>query len=118
MRGSGDSEGLYYDEYEKQEQDDCCDVISWISQQDWCTGNVGKSVLWPKWLILRKFLLVYPGVWLLPPKCDHGTPSLVSPYILSDCPLEQLAIPIFIKNWSLMVYCNFCVLIGSQTTVY
>ncbi|KAL9954974.1 hypothetical protein ACROYT_G042565 [Oculina patagonica] len=41
MRGSGDSEGFYYDEYEKQEQDDCCDVISWISQQDWCTGNVG-----------------------------------------------------------------------------
>ena len=42
MRGSGDSEGFYYDEYEKQEQDDCCDVISWISQQYWCTGNVGK----------------------------------------------------------------------------
>ncbi|KAJ7365334.1 hypothetical protein OS493_005438 [Desmophyllum pertusum] len=41
MRGSGDSEGFYYDEYEKQEQDDCCDVISWISQQNWCTGNVG-----------------------------------------------------------------------------
>ena len=43
MRGSGDSEGFYYDEYEKQEQDDCCDVINWISQQKWCTGNVGKS---------------------------------------------------------------------------
>ena len=42
MRGSGDSEGFYYDEYEKQEQDDCCDVIDWISQQPWCTGNVGK----------------------------------------------------------------------------
>ena len=42
MRGSGDSEGYYYDEYEKQEQEDCCDVINWISCQDWCTGNVGK----------------------------------------------------------------------------
>ena len=59
MRGSGDSEGFYYDEYEKQEQDDCCDVIGWISQQAWCTGNVGKfwamSVEWegrkpPGWL--------------------------------------------------------------------
>jgi len=41
MRGSGDSEGYLYDEYEKQEQEDCCDVISWISRQVWCTGNVG-----------------------------------------------------------------------------
>ena len=42
MRGSGDSEGFYYDEYEKQEQDDCCDVINWVSQQPWCTGSVGR----------------------------------------------------------------------------
>lgn len=42
MRGSGDSEGYYYDEYEGQEQEDCCDVISWISQQEWCNGNVGE----------------------------------------------------------------------------
>ena len=42
MRGTGDSEGYYYDEYEQQEQEDCCDVISWISRQDWCTGNVGN----------------------------------------------------------------------------
>lgn len=42
MRGTGDSEGFCYDEYEKQEQDDCCDVISWVSQQTWCTGNVGR----------------------------------------------------------------------------
>ncbi|XP_068682264.1 cocaine esterase-like isoform X2 [Montipora foliosa] len=41
MRGSGDSEGYCYDEYEVQEQEDCWDVISWISQQEWCNGNVG-----------------------------------------------------------------------------
>ena len=27
MRGSGDSDGVYYDEYLKQEQDDCCDLL-------------------------------------------------------------------------------------------
>lgn len=42
MRGSGDSEGFIYDECERQEHEDCCDVINWISQQDWCTGDVGK----------------------------------------------------------------------------
>ena len=45
MRGSGDSEGYCYDEYEVQEQEDCWDVISWISQQEWCSGNVGEFCL-------------------------------------------------------------------------
>ena len=29
LRGSGDSDGVYYDEYLKQEQDDCCNLIGW-----------------------------------------------------------------------------------------
>ena len=41
MRGSGDSGGVYYDEYLKQEQDDCCEVIDWISKQSWSNGSVG-----------------------------------------------------------------------------
>lgn len=52
MRGSGDSEGYYHDEYEKQEQEDCCDVIGWISCQDWCTGNVGK--FWRLFMIRKE----------------------------------------------------------------
>src|SRR5438132_7196094 len=30
MRGSGDSEGLMFDEYTKQEQDDAVEVIQWL----------------------------------------------------------------------------------------
>ena len=41
LRGTGDSEGLYYDEYDKQEQDDCGEVIEWIRKQLWSSGNVG-----------------------------------------------------------------------------
>ncbi len=41
MRGSGDSDGILYDEYLKQEQDDALEVIDWIAQQSWCTGAVG-----------------------------------------------------------------------------
>ena len=41
MRGSGDSEGLYFDEYEVQEQQDAMDIIDWISNQPWSNGNVG-----------------------------------------------------------------------------
>ncbi|MFM7687174.1 MAG: CocE/NonD family hydrolase [Actinomycetota bacterium] len=41
MRGSGDSDGLLFDEYEQQELDDGVDAIAWIAAQPWCTGNVG-----------------------------------------------------------------------------
>ena len=40
IRGTGDSEGLIDDEYTPQEQIDGCDVIGWISRQDWCDGQV------------------------------------------------------------------------------
>ena len=41
IRGTGDSEGVYHDEYTVQEQLDGCDVIAWLAQQSWCTGAVG-----------------------------------------------------------------------------
>jgi hypothetical protein len=41
MRGSGDSDGILYDEYLRQEQDDALEVIAWIAEQPWCSGRVG-----------------------------------------------------------------------------
>ncbi len=41
MRGCGDSEGLFEDEYSPQELDDGVAVIEWLAGQDWCNGNVG-----------------------------------------------------------------------------
>jgi uncharacterized protein len=41
MRGSGESDGILYDEYLKQEQDDALEVITWLATQPWCTGSVG-----------------------------------------------------------------------------
>eukprot|EP01135_Chromosphaera_perkinsii_P006563 Nk52_evm5s545 gene=Nk52_evmTU5s545 len=46
MRGSGNSEGLYEDEYAVQEQEDCLEVIEWIAAQEWCNEKIvmyGKS---------------------------------------------------------------------------
>ena len=34
MRGAGDSDGVYYDEYLAQEQEDCCNLIG-QSQHYW-----------------------------------------------------------------------------------
>jgi putative CocE/NonD family hydrolase len=41
IRGTGDSEGILYDEYSKQEQDDGLEVIAWLAKQKWCSGSVG-----------------------------------------------------------------------------
>jgi len=41
IRGSGDSDGLLHDEYLPQEQQDALEVLTWISSQPWCTGDVG-----------------------------------------------------------------------------
>jgi len=41
LRGSGESDGILYDEYLKQEQDDCLEVMEWIARQPWCDGSLG-----------------------------------------------------------------------------
>lgn len=41
IRGTGDSEGIIEDEYNKQEQDDAIDIIEWIERQSWSSGHVG-----------------------------------------------------------------------------
>jgi predicted acyl esterase len=41
LRGCGESEGLLFDEYAKQEQDDGVEVIAWLAEQPWCSGVVG-----------------------------------------------------------------------------
>lgn len=41
IRGSGDSDGILYDEYLPQEQHDGVEVLAWLAEQPWCTGDVG-----------------------------------------------------------------------------
>jgi hypothetical protein len=41
IRGSGESDGLLFDEYASQEQDDALEVIAWLAAQPWCSGAVG-----------------------------------------------------------------------------
>lgn len=41
LRGCGESDGLFDDEYSEQELSDIEDVIGWIAAQGWCCGAVG-----------------------------------------------------------------------------
>lgn len=41
MRGTGDSEGLIFDEYTAQELDDGVAALAWLAAQPWCNGSTG-----------------------------------------------------------------------------
>jgi len=41
LRGSGDSEGVFEDEYTTRDLNEGAEVIAWIARQTWCTGKVG-----------------------------------------------------------------------------
>lgn len=41
LRGTGESDGLLLGEYLEQEQDDALEVLAWLAEQSWCTGDVG-----------------------------------------------------------------------------
>ena len=41
IAGTGDSDGVFDDEYSEQELRDGEQVIAWIARQPWCDGNVG-----------------------------------------------------------------------------
>lgn len=41
IAGTGESDGVFDDEYSAQELNDACDVIAWIANQPWCNGKLG-----------------------------------------------------------------------------
>jgi uncharacterized protein len=41
VRGTGSSPGDALDEYQEAEQQDLCEAIAWLADQQWCDGQVG-----------------------------------------------------------------------------
>ncbi len=41
VRGTGASEGIAWNEYTIQEQQDCLQALAWLAAQPWCTGHLG-----------------------------------------------------------------------------
>ena len=63
MRGSGDSDGVLTDEYERVEQDDALEVIAWLREQPWCDGNVGMmGISWGGFNALQVAARQPPGL--------------------------------------------------------
>ena len=63
LRGSGDSEGVFDDEYSAQELQDACDTIAWIAAQKWCSGSVGMmGISWGGFNCLQTAALDPPAL--------------------------------------------------------
>ena len=70
MRGNGDSEGLMFDEYAQQEQDDALEVIAWLAEQPWCNGKVGMfGISWGGFNALQVAARKPPALKAIISKC-------------------------------------------------
>lgn len=71
LRGCGESEGLFDDEYSAQELQDGCDVIAWIASQPWCDGSVGMvGISWGGFNSLQVAALGPPALKAIITQCS------------------------------------------------
>ena len=71
IRGTGESEGYFEDEYSPQELEDGYHVIAWIAQQQWCDGNVGMvGISWGGFNALQIAALQPPALKAIISQCS------------------------------------------------
>lgn len=61
IRGTGASTGIINDEYLLVEQSDNLEILAWLEDQDWCTGNIGMwGISWGGFSSLQTAMLRPP----------------------------------------------------------
>ncbi|MGB0843438.1 MAG: CocE/NonD family hydrolase [Alphaproteobacteria bacterium] len=71
VRGNGDSEGVMLDEYAPQELNDAVEVIQWICDQPWCSGNVGMmGISWGGFNSLQVAAMAPPALKAIVTLCS------------------------------------------------
>jgi hypothetical protein len=72
IRGTGASTGVIENEYTGQEQSDTLEVMRWLADQDWCTGNLGMwGISWGGFSSLQTAMLRPPELKAIVPM--HAT---------------------------------------------
>lgn len=90
LRGCGESEGLFDDEYSAQELQDGCDVINWIAQQTWCDGNVGMvGISWGGFNSLQIAALQPPALKAIITQCSTDDRFRDDVHFLGGCLLND-----------------------------
>lgn len=90
LRGCGESEGLFEDEYSSQELQDGCDVIAWIADQAWCDGNVGMvGISWGGFNSLQIAALNPPALKAIITQCSTDDRFRDDIHFLGGCLLND-----------------------------
>ncbi|MBI1779488.1 MAG: CocE/NonD family hydrolase [Proteobacteria bacterium] len=89
-RGSGESDGLMYDEYIKQELDDGLEVIDWLARQPWSTGAVGMmGISWGGFNALQVAALRPPALKAIITACSTDDRYADDMHYMGGCLLND-----------------------------
>jgi uncharacterized protein len=90
LRGSGDSEGVLFDEYTQQELDDALEIIAWIAAQHWCSGAVGMmGISWGGFNALQVAALDPPALNAIITLCSTDDRYADDAHYMGGCLLNE-----------------------------
>ncbi|SVA50447.1 uncharacterized protein METZ01_LOCUS103301, partial [marine metagenome] len=90
IRGNGDSEGLFDDEYSKQELDDGYHVLEWLAKQSWCSGNTGMmGISWGGFNCLQVAALRPPSLKAIYSVCSTDDRYSDDVHYMGGCLLNE-----------------------------
>ncbi|MGH6898649.1 MAG: CocE/NonD family hydrolase [Geminicoccaceae bacterium] len=104
LRGSGDSDGVLFDEYTQQELDDALEIIAWIAAQKWCSGAVGMmGISWGGFNALQVAALQPPALKAIITLCSTDDRYADDAHYMGGCLLNENL------QWgaTLMAYCAY-----------
>jgi putative CocE/NonD family hydrolase len=90
LRGSGDSDGILFDEYTQQELDDALEIIAWIAAQPWCSGAVGMmGISWGGFNALQVAALDPPALKAIITLCSTDDRYADDAHYMGGCLLNE-----------------------------
>ncbi len=90
LAGSGDSDGVLFDEYLESEQDDLCEALAWISGQPWCTGATGMiGISWGGFAALQVAARRPPSLKAIITCCSTDDRYLDDVHYMGGCLLND-----------------------------
>ena len=90
LRGSGDSDGILFDEYSQQELDDALEIIAWIATQPWCSGAVGMmGISWGGFNALQVAALDPPALKAIITVCSTDDRYADDAHYMGGCLLNE-----------------------------
>jgi uncharacterized protein len=104
LRGSGDSDGVLFDEYSQQELEDALEIIAWIAAQTWCSGAVGMmGISWGGFNALQVAALRPPALKAIITLCSTDDRYADDAHYMGGCLLNENL------QWgaTLLTYCAY-----------